>query len=601
MRMPRRTTITALAAGLALSALALPAVGQETGEAGCPDGATSAGFDDVSDDNVHAAAIDCGVELGLLQGRGGTTFQPARALTRGQTATLLARTLHDAGIGLPPLASSPDFEDADATHGESLRRLAAADIVLGRGDGTVDPAGSLTREQLASVLVRTLAYVRNAEVEAAETGRFDDTGGSVHEASIDAAAEVGLLEGKGERRFDPRATTRRDQAASVIVRLHEATVPEVRGEVWSLDQGTDLIHVYDALDHERRVEIDVSPEVLAADGFEHAPAGDATVPHMIEFDSRERFAFVAATAGAVTIVIDTHAKEVVEVLPTGAGSHHAAVTPDDAAVWVAAIGEQEMVEIELTLDGDDPVFTIERRLAVAELLGDVEDEAGWEFPSYAPVCHQFSRDSSEAWVTLGPAWDQGGLFVLDLESGTASAAFDPEEVRANCGVSVTDEHAVVNFSGQVVEGDDTEGEWYVFDRESRALLHTESSRGLDAHGLRLDPAGERYWMVNRGSDNALVVDAATFEVVREVDDIADAPDILDFSPDGELLYISQRGPNPRSGAIHAAAGSQPGVAIVDTETDETVAVLEPPTLTDADGEVLNDVHGVAVRARGTAS
>jgi DNA-binding beta-propeller fold protein YncE len=599
--MARRFTITALAAGLALSTLALPAAGQDaeaTGDVACPDGAPSAGFDDVTGDNVHAAAIDCGVELGLIQGTSATTFHPARSLTRGQVASLLARTLGDLGIDLPPLAGAPDFEDADETHGESLRRLAAADIVLGREDGTVDPGGTLTREQLASVLVRALSYVRNAEVTGEPAG-FDDTAGSVHADNIDAAAEAGLLDGKGDGRFDPAGTTRRDQAASVVVRLHGTATPEVRGEVWSLDQGTDLIHVYRADDHEKTVEIDVSPETLADAGFEAAPDGDVTVPHMIEFDSRERFAFIASTAGAVTIVIDTYTKEVVEVLPTGAGTHHAAVTPDDDAVWVAAIGAQQMIEIVLDLDADEPTFEIDRRLDVEDLLADVEADTGWEYPSYGAVCHQFSPDSSEAWVTLGPAWDQGGLFVLDLESGTASAAFDPETVPANCGVSVSDEHAVVNFSGQVVEGEDTDGEWYVFDRESRELLRTESSRGHDAHGLRLNPQGDTYWMVNRASDNALVVDAESFEVLREVDDIADTPDIIDFSPDGSLIYITQRGPNPRSGAVHAATGSQPGVAIVDTETDETVTVLEPPTVTDDDGDVLNDVHGVAVRARGT--
>jgi DNA-binding beta-propeller fold protein YncE len=600
MRMSRRHIITALAAALALSTLALPAVGEESGSAACPDGAPSAGFEDVSEDNVHAVAIDCGVELGLIQGTSETTFHPARALTRGQVASLLTRTLGDLGVALPPVAASDDFEDADEVHGDSLRRLAAADIVFGREDGTVDPGGRLTREQLASLLVRTLTYVRNDDVEATDTDRFDDTGDSVHAASIDAAAEAGLLEGKGERRFDPRGTTRRDQAASVTVRLHEVVTPEVRGEVWSLDQGTDLIHVYDARDREETVVIDVSPEALSDAGFEAAPSGEATVPHMIEFDSRERYAFIASTAGGVTIVVDTYAKEVVEVLPTGAGSHHAAVTPDDRAVWVAVLGTQQMVEIDLALDGGEPTFTIDRQLDVGELLGDLEAEEGWDYPSYAPVCHQFSPDGVEAWVTLGPAWDQGGLFVLDLESGTASAAFDPDQVPANCGVSVSDEHAVVNFSGRVVEGDDTEGEWYVFARESRELLHTESSQGFDAHGLRLNPSGDRYWMVNRGSDNALVVDAETFEVLREVEDVADTPDIIDFSPDGSLLYISQRGPNPRSGAIHAATGSQPGVAIVDTTTDETVDVLEPDTITDDDGDVQNDVHGVAVRTRGVA-
>jgi DNA-binding beta-propeller fold protein YncE len=599
--MSRRHTITALAAALALSTVALPASGQEDDSAACPDGAPSAGFEDVSESNVHAAAIDCGVELGLIQGTSETTFHPARGLTRGQTASLLARTLDDLGVSLPPLASSPDFEDADEVHGDSLRRLAAAEIVLGRQDGTVDPGGPLTREQLASVLVRTLSYVKNAEVEATDTDRFDDTGDSAHAGSIDAAAEAGLLEGKGDRRFDPRGATRRDQAASVVVRLHEALAPEVRGEVWALDQGTDRVHVYDARSREQTAEIDVSPEALADAGFDAAPTGDATVPHMIEFDSRERYAFIASTAGAVTLVVDVDAREVIEVLPTGAGSHHAAVTPDDDAVWVAAIGAREMVEIQLSLDADEPGFEIDRRLDVAELLGGIEDEEGWDYPSYAPVCHQFSPDSSEAWVTLGPAWDQGGLFVLDLASGTASAGFDPERVPANCGVSVTDEHAVVNFSGQVVDGADTDGEWYVFDRASRELLESHSSRGFDAHGLRLDPRGEHYWMVNRGSDNGLVVDAETFEVLREVEDIADTPDIIDFSPDGSLLYITQRGPNPRSGAIHSATGSQPGVAIVDTATDETVDVLEPETVTDDEGEVRNDVHGVAVRARGSAA
>ena len=418
--------------------------------------------------------------------------------------------------------------------------------------------------------------------------------------ALPAAGEKGPPEQRGDSAgaaAAAHADARRSQAGSLASQLRGGAGHSGVGEVWSLDQGTDLIHVYRGGAHREIATIDVSPTALAEAGFEHAPTSERTVPHMIEFDSEGRYAFIASTAGASTIVIDARTKRVLDVLPTGAGSHHAAVTPDDTTVWVAAIGAEQMVEIALDLDARPPSFTIERRLDVADLLGPLEAEHGWDFPSYSPVCHQFSPDSSEAWVTLGPGWDQGGLFVLDLGSGTASHAWDPEEVRANCGVSVTDDTAIVNWSGVVSEGADTDGVWYVFDREGKELLGSHSSRGFDAHGVRLNPAGTHYWMVNRNSDNALVVDAESFEVVREIEDIADTPDILDFSPDGSLLYITQRGPTPISGAIHAATGEQPGVAIIDTETGEAIGVLEPPEVTNEAGDVINDVHGVAVRAR----
>lgn len=367
-------------------------------------------------------------------------------------------------------------------------------------------------------------------------------------------------------------------------------------EVWSLDQGTDLIHVHDSrFDLAEVATIDLRPAALGLD----VPS---TVPHMIEFDSEYRYAFVAATASARTIVIDARTKEVVAVLATGAGSHMAAVTPDDRAVWVAAIGAGELVEIPLDLDAEQPVFEIGRRIDVRAELEPLAIAAGWTFTGYQPVCHQFTPDSREAWVTLGPGWNAGGLFVLDLESGEITHAWDPEVVKANCGVGVNPQgtRVIANWSGRVVAGDDSEGEWYVFDAVSKDLLRTESARGLDAHGVRFTPDGRNIWAVNRNSDNALLINARNFEVVRAFDRFADTPDILDFSPDGSLVYVSQRGPTPRSGAIHAAQGNQPGVAVVHTGSGRTLRVLEPPVVLGAagsrfDGEVLNDIHGVGVR------
>jgi DNA-binding beta-propeller fold protein YncE len=586
----RRSTVASLAAGLVLSTLALPAAGQ------------TAGFTDVPAGNVHAEAIERAVELELILGTSPTTFSPARSLTRGQVASVLARALDRLGVELPSLHESPRFSDTGAPHEDAIRRLAAAGIVLGQGDGTYDPEGPVRRDQLASLVVRAAEYALGTELEAEDDQPFDDVRGGPHAAAVAVAAELGILQGKGERRFDPFGATRRDQAASVLVRTYDRLrgdqpAATAKGEVWVLDQGTDLVHVYDGDDDFAEVTtIDLRPDTLEAAGFTR-PTGEVTVPHMIEFDSEQRYAFIAATAGSSTIVVDARSKEVVEVLRTGGGSHMAAVTPDDTAVWVAAIGTREMVEIELDLDADEPSFELGRQLPVADLVEPLEADNGWTYPSYSPICHQYDAAGTEAWITLGPGWNQGGLIVLDLASGTlvAEAAYDPAEVKANCGVSVTDERVIVNWSGRVEAGNDTTGEWYVIDRATYELEETREANGFDTHGLRLSPDGSTYWQVNRLSDEALLIDARTLEVVREIEDVAVTPDILDFSPDGAYVYITQRGPNPRSGAIHAATGDQPGLAVVDTATGETVRVLEQPEVTSGAGTKLNDVHGVGVR------
>jgi DNA-binding beta-propeller fold protein YncE len=587
--MSRRPIVASLAAGLVLSTVALPAAGQ------------TAGFTDVPPGSVHAAAIERAVELELVKGTSRDTFRPDRSLTRAQVASVLVRALDRLGIDLPSVAGAPTFTDTGAPHEDAIRRLAGAGIVVGRGDGTFDPEAPVRRDQLASLVVRTVEYATGRELTPEDARPFDDVRGGAHATSVAVAAELGLLRGKGERRFDPFGATRRDQAASAAIRLFDRLQAERqptadhKGEVWVLDQGTDTVHVYDGDDgFTELTTIDLRPDTLESAGFAR-PTGASTVPHMIEFDSQDRFAFIASTAGGVTIVVDARSKQVVDVLRTGAGSHMAAVTPDDRAVWVAAIGSREMVEIELDLDAGD--FTIGRRLPVADLLAPLEAANGWTYPSASPVCHQYSVDGSEAWITLGPGWNQGALVVLDLTSGTLvpEAAYDPAEVKANCGVSTTADRVLVNWSGKVTADENTTGEWYVLDPTTYALEETRPANGLDTHGLRLTPDGTTYWQVNRLSDDALLIDADTLEVVRELEDVANTPDILDFSPDGAYVYITQRGPNPRSGAIHAASGDEPGLRIVDTATGETVDVLRQPELRSGEGRILNDVHGVGVR------
>ncbi len=371
-------------------------------------------------------------------------------------------------------------------------------------------------------------------------------------------------------------------------------------EIWVLDQGTDRISIYNS-DHQLVSAINVSPEALRRVNPDFDPAAGVTVPHMIDFDSDWNYAFVAATAGGATIVIDTDRREVVAVLLTGGGSHMAAVTPDDDAVWVAAIGARQLVKIPLDLQADNPVFEISDIVNVEELLTAQTD---YEWPSFSPVCHQYNDAGTEAWITLGPGIAQGGLFVFDTRTHEIVHAYDPAEVRANCGVAFSDNdrQVLANWSGvfgEAAGGDDQEGTWYVFDSRNKELLQTSASQGVDAHGLRLNPRKGVYWQVNRGTSDGIIIDEDSLEVTGSFP-AGDAPDILDFSPDGKLAYITQRGPVPRSGDPHVATGDNPGVIVVDTETYEVVARLTPerasfPAGHDRAGEIANDVHGVGVR------
>jgi DNA-binding beta-propeller fold protein YncE len=362
-------------------------------------------------------------------------------------------------------------------------------------------------------------------------------------------------------------------------------------EVWSLDQGTDRIHIYNDA-HDQVAVIDVSPAALRTvlPGFD--PASGRTVPHMIDFDSEHRFAFIAATAGGATIVIDAAERSVVAVLETGPGTHMAAVTPDDAAVWVAVIGARRMVEIPLDLTSSTPRFEIGRVVDVEPLLAG----SGFDFPSFAPVCHDYDQQG-RAWVTLGPGMTQGGLFLFDPVEATLVHAFDPTVIRANCGIGFTADgsRAITNWSGIFgADIQDGEGEFYIFDTSSLELVLSASSAGVDAHGVRLSADGREFWQVNRGTSDGLRIDARTFEVLGTLDAGA-TPDILDFSPDGRFVYVTQRGPNPLSGDPHVARGTRPGLLVMDATTGEHLLRLDPPVATDADGNVLNDVHGVGVR------
>ncbi len=344
-------------------------------------------------------------------------------------------------------------------------------------------------------------------------------------------------------------------------------------EIWAIDQGTHIVHIYDSeLNEVDRID-------LGAHG--------ARVPHMIDFTSDHAYAFIANLGSGDVAVVRTADREVLELVRTGPRTHMAGVAPDDGVVIADVIGAADQPRdgklVEIVLDLESETFSIGRTLVVAE---DPAVEAfGDRFPETAPICHEYSSDSRYAFVTLGPGLHHGGLVIVDTGSFTVAKAFAPDELSVNCGTALTPDGSRMLVNG----GDRETGVWYAIDTGTLEVVHEASSRGHDAHGVWTTPDGREIWMINRVSDDGIIIDPRTLEILEEIDDIGETPDIIAMSPDSRLAFFSLRGPNPKS-APHVAVGTTPGFSVVDIRERRLVRLVEP-----AKGNPDSDFHGIGVR------
>ena len=127
--------------------------------------ALAAGSDHFSDDDssVHAAAIDKLAEIGIVGGLSESRYGPAASVTRGQFASMLART-YQYLAGALPTGADAFVDDAGTVHEPSINGLAAIGIVAGTGDRLYRPGSSLLRDQSATLVSRLLDALVEAGV-----------------------------------------------------------------------------------------------------------------------------------------------------------------------------------------------------------------------------------------------------------------------------------------------------------------------------------------------------------------------------------------------------------------------------------------------------
>ena len=176
-------------------------------------------FRDVLPGDWYAEAVDAVSGTGWLRGTGNNCFSPAMAFSRGQLVTILYRM-----AGEPEAATAVDFPDmAGFDFFLPAARWAVSAGIAERGeDGSFDPAGIITRETLAVMLVRYLS-AEGADPADGSPAAFRD-GEEISPSAREAVDEVsarGILIGDPEGFFRPTAPLTRAEAAVILARMLE--------------------------------------------------------------------------------------------------------------------------------------------------------------------------------------------------------------------------------------------------------------------------------------------------------------------------------------------------------------------------------------------
>ncbi|WP_410771128.1 alpha-amylase family glycosyl hydrolase [Fontibacillus sp. BL9] len=150
-------------------------------------------------------------------------FNPKGSVTRGEFAAFLGRTL-----GLDAEGRHFNLSDVaqDSYYAGYVAELNRLGIVTGYEDGTFRGNQTISREQMATILMKAYAHVTGqtaSEVAGAVDAGFSDLGEASSYAvdSIKAAKALGIINGMGNNAFEPGATSTREQVAAVLIHFME--------------------------------------------------------------------------------------------------------------------------------------------------------------------------------------------------------------------------------------------------------------------------------------------------------------------------------------------------------------------------------------------
>ena len=174
-------------------------------------------FSDVTEKMWSYGSILYAVSAGYMKGVGDGKFDPAGSLTRAMVATVLWRRENS------PAPSAPSgFDDVPAGewYADAVAWAKEAGVVQGVSDKEFNPNGLITREQLATMLFRFSSSAPVSVPERADLTPFtdDDKVSDWATEPLEWAVESGLIKGTDGGKLAPEGFATREQFAAIIER-----------------------------------------------------------------------------------------------------------------------------------------------------------------------------------------------------------------------------------------------------------------------------------------------------------------------------------------------------------------------------------------------
>ncbi|MGG0670215.1 S-layer homology domain-containing protein [Lederbergia citrisecunda] len=204
--------------------------------------ASAATFSDVSEGNSHKASIDALVAKGVISGYPDGTFKPTQTLKRSDVVKMMGKWLKSEGYtAAADYKTNPRFSDLKSTSNDELLEMAALvkdnGLFIGLPDGSLDPNGPITRENMAVVIVRAFDTVHNIDLATYVAGQeFKKDVVDLGKAKAEARPAINVLDyfditNPAAPSFNPKDTTNRAQFASFLNKAIETDYSEVASGV----------------------------------------------------------------------------------------------------------------------------------------------------------------------------------------------------------------------------------------------------------------------------------------------------------------------------------------------------------------------------------
>lgn len=182
-------------------------------------GATYTPFVDIVGPIWYADAVLYAYQNGLVNGMTLTTYEPMTQMNRAMLVTLLSRM-----AGVQDTAADAGFTDVPTNewYANAVNWAYSNGIVMGMGDGTFAPTGTLTREQMAVILYRYATdYLGKDAVCNGDLTKFPDadTASDWAQDALSWAVGAGLINGKGAL-LAPKDYTNRAEVATILYRFN---------------------------------------------------------------------------------------------------------------------------------------------------------------------------------------------------------------------------------------------------------------------------------------------------------------------------------------------------------------------------------------------